>query len=168
MLTGLLIRYQPNNILVNYEEAAGCGNVTVNNVQISDLEDAVILPSGKWLRGPLCGNAMWRRPESWCRSRQNYASDVFSFGIVMIYVILNEMIFRVDEGRLKASDSWRDVLSLHISYFADEDGLGSLLEHIRADNPFYGRLIDLAHSFGPEIPECLSDIGTMQKKTLET
>lgn len=67
----------------DYEEAAEDENVIVNIVQISDLEDAVILPSGKWLRGPLCGNAMWRSPESWCRSRQNYASGVFSFGIVV-------------------------------------------------------------------------------------
>lgn len=70
----------------------------------------------------------------------------------MIYVMLNEMIFRVCEDRLKASDSWRDILSLHISYFADEDGLNGLLEHIGEDNPFYERLIELAQSFGPGNP----------------
>ena len=52
--------------------------MVIKNVQISDLEDAVIVQAGA-----LCGNAIWRSPESWCRSRQNQASDVFSFGIVV-------------------------------------------------------------------------------------
>lgn len=71
-----------NNILVDYDESIQ-GQTIINNVQISDLEDAVLVPPGKWLRGPLCGNAIWRSPESWCRSRQNQASDVFSFAIVV-------------------------------------------------------------------------------------
>lgn len=75
------IDIKPNNILVNYENPED--QLTVKAVQISDLEDTVILPAGKWLKGPLCGNAMWRSPESWCRSRQNYASDIFSFGITV-------------------------------------------------------------------------------------
>ncbi|KAK1142258.1 hypothetical protein N8T08_008002 [Aspergillus melleus] len=75
-----LVYIKPNNILVNYEESPE-GQETVKTVQISDLEDTVIVPAGKWLRGPLCGNAIWRSPESWCRSRQNQASDVFSFAI---------------------------------------------------------------------------------------
>jgi hypothetical protein len=80
--TDLSIDIKPNNILVDYEESAE-GGVIIINVQISDLEDTVIVPPGKWLRGPLCGNAIWRSAESWCRSRQNQASDVFSFGIVV-------------------------------------------------------------------------------------
>lgn len=71
---------------MNYEKNSA-GQISVQEVQISDLEDTVIVPPGKWLRGPLCGNAIWRSPESWCRSRQNQASDVFSFAIMvwMIY-----------------------------------------------------------------------------------
>lgn len=78
----IFLDIKPNNILVDYEEDVD-GSIIIKNVQISDLEDGVIIPPGKWLRGPLCGNAMWRSPESWCRSRQNQASDVFSFGIVV-------------------------------------------------------------------------------------
>lgn len=81
MLTNY-IYVKPNNILVDYEEGTN-GDVIVKSIQISDLEDAVIVPSGKYLRGPLCGNQLWRSPESWARSRQNHASDVFSFGIVV-------------------------------------------------------------------------------------
>ncbi|EEP80697.1 predicted protein [Uncinocarpus reesii 1704] len=113
---------KPNNILVDYEQSAE-GQVTINNVMISPLEDTVIVPPGKWLIGPLCGNAFWRSPESWCRSRQNQASDVFSFGIVMIYVMGHEMVFHVSDKELKAADSWQYILRRHISYFADEDGL---------------------------------------------
>lgn len=76
------IDIKPNNILVDYDESTE-GQFNIKRVQISDLEDAVLVPPGKWLRGPLCGNAMWRSPESWCRSHQNQASDIFSFGIVV-------------------------------------------------------------------------------------
>ncbi|KAJ9371136.1 hypothetical protein DTO282F9_7322 [Paecilomyces variotii] len=150
-LSGNLLHIKPDNILVDYEESAE-GGVIIKDVQISDLEDTVIVPPGKWLRGPLCGNAIWRSAESWCRSRQNQASDVFSFGIVMIYVMLNEMVFRVSDDQLKSADSWRYILRRHISYFADEDGLNGFLEHIGDENPFYKRLIDLADSFGPGNP----------------
>lgn len=70
----------------------------------------------------------------------------------MIYVMLNEMVFRVSDDQLKSADSWRYILRRHISYFADEDGLNGFLEHIGEENPFYKRLIDLADSFGPGNP----------------
>lgn len=72
---------KPNNILVDYKETGD--KCDVHTVQVSDLDDAVIVPPGKYLRGPLCGNQLWRSPESWARSLQNQASDVFSFGIVV-------------------------------------------------------------------------------------
>ncbi|KAI4859674.1 kinase-like protein [Hypoxylon rubiginosum] len=125
------------------------GDVIVKSIQISDLEDAVIVPSGKYLRGPLCGNQLWRSPESWARSRQNHASDVFSFGIVMIYVMLNEMIFLVSNDQLHAEDSWRYILRRHLSYFADKDGFNGFLQHIGEENPFYERVIALANDFPP-------------------
>lgn len=73
----------------------------------------------------------------------------------MIYVMLNKMVFRVSDCELHASDSWRYVLRRHISYFADEQGLIGLLEHIGEDNPFHERLIALAGDFNsgnPRIP----------------
>ncbi|KAE8352417.1 kinase-like domain-containing protein [Aspergillus coremiiformis] len=146
--SNILQNIKPNNILVDFEESAD-GQVKITKAQISDLEDTVIVPPGKWLSGPLCGNAIWRSPESWCRSRQNHASDVFSFGIVMIYVMVNEIVFRVSDDQLEAEDSWRYILRRHISYFADEDGLNGFLQHIGKENPFYERLITLASNFTP-------------------
>ncbi|KAE8154312.1 kinase-like domain-containing protein [Aspergillus avenaceus] len=142
---------KPNNVLLNYEEHHG-GEIVINKVQIPDLEDTVIVPSGKWLKGPLCGNAIWRSPESWCRSRQNQASDVFSFGIMMIYVMISEMVFRVSDDQLEAPDSWRYILRRHLSYFADEDGLNGFLGHIGKENPFHERLLALANTFTLEDP----------------
>ncbi|KAI0834728.1 kinase-like protein [Hypoxylon sp. FL0890] len=139
---------KPNNVLIDYEEGTN-GDVTVKSVQISDLEDAVIVPPGKYLRGPLCGNQLWRSPESWARSRQNHASDVFSFGIMMIYVMLNEMVFLVSNDQLNAEDSWRYILRRHLSYFADRDGFNGFLQHIGEENPFYERVIALANDFPP-------------------
>ncbi|KAF1955136.1 serine/threonine protein kinase [Byssothecium circinans] len=134
---------KPNNILLDYEDAAG-GDIAVRCVQISDLEDAVILPPGDNIGGCLCGNQLWRSPESWARAGQNTPSDIFSFGVVIIYVMLNDMVFRVSDEELGSEDVWRHILWRHISYFADEDGFKGLLQHIGNDNPFYQRLIDLA------------------------
>lgn len=75
---------KPNNILIDYEEISA-EEINIKSVQISDLEDAAIIPPGKWLDGPLCGNQMWRSPESWARSRQDYASDIYSFAIVVSF-----------------------------------------------------------------------------------
>jgi serine/threonine protein kinase len=70
----------------------------------------------------------------------------------MIYVMVNEMVFRVNDDQLNAADSWRYILPRHTSYFADEDGLNGLLQHIGEENAFYQRFIDLAGSFGPGNP----------------
>ncbi|TKW50694.1 Cyclin-dependent kinase 1 [Colletotrichum tanaceti] len=141
---------KPNNILLDYDVAGG--DITVRNVQVSDLEDAVALPPGKNLKGCLCGNQLWRSPESWARARQNTPSDIYSFGVVIIYVMLKEMIFRARDEELASKDAWRYVLRRHISYFADEDGIKGLLLHIGEDNPFFERLIDLASDFDASKP----------------
>lgn len=70
----------------------------------------------------------------------------------MIYVMLDEMVFRVRDDQLHADDSWRYVLQRHISYFADEDGFRGFLEHIGEENPFYERLIALASAFDKKNP----------------
>lgn len=67
----------------------------------------------------------------------------------MIYVMVNDMVFRVSDSQLNAPDSWRYILRKHISYFADQDGLNWLLQHIGEENAFYERLVSLANSFTP-------------------
>jgi len=110
----------------------------------------VILPAGKYLRHALCGNQMWRSPESWARAAQGTPSDIFSFGVVSIYVMLNEMVFRMTDEELTSDDSWRYVLKRHISLFGDEDGFKGLLQWIGEESPFFERFIALAGSFKEE------------------
>ncbi|KAF2278015.1 kinase-like protein [Westerdykella ornata] len=142
---------KPSNILLDYDETAA-NDLTIEKVQISDLEDAVLLPPGKNLKGCLCGNQLWRSPESWARARQRTPSDIFSFGVVAIYVVLNDMIFRVSDEELSWHDAWRHILRRHISYFGDEDGFRGLLRHIGEENPFFERLVALAGDFDAERP----------------
>lgn len=148
-------------------------------MQVSDLEDSVILPVGKYLRDGTCGNQFWRSPESWAKAAQGTQSDIFSFGILVshdissfcwraltsfapipyflvvlisiqsIYVMLNTMVFRVSDEELVDPESWRCILRRHISYFGEEEGLKGLLKWIGEENPFFDRLVELAGTFGP-------------------
>ncbi|PWY95277.1 kinase-like protein [Aspergillus sclerotioniger CBS 115572] len=109
-------------------------------------------PPGKWIKGPLCGNAMWRSPESWARASQDQASDVFSFALVIIYVMHKHMPFYIPGVELNTEDAWRHILPLHLSYFADIDGLELFLGHIGEDNPYFQCMLELVSTFGPENP----------------
>lgn len=55
----------------------------VQQVQITDLENAVYLPPGRCIKGMLAGNDNWRSPEAHFKGELNKPSDVFSFGIVV-------------------------------------------------------------------------------------
>ncbi|PYH94867.1 kinase-like protein [Aspergillus ellipticus CBS 707.79] len=147
----LRLNIKPNNILIDYDESPE-KQITINRVQISDLEDTVIAPPGKWLRGPLCGNAIWRSAESWARSRQNQSSDVFSFGIVMIYARVNELVFRVTDDQLNADDSWRYLLRRHLSYFFGRRQPQRFPRTYWGRKSFLRALIGLVGTFGPEDP----------------
>ncbi|KAL2754748.1 hypothetical protein ACRALDRAFT_1064562 [Sodiomyces alcalophilus JCM 7366] len=142
---------KPDNILLDFEETTG-DDLAIKSVQISDLEDAVLLPPGKSLKGCLCGNQLWRSPESWARAWQNTLSDMFSFGVVVIYVMLNDMIFRVDNEEISGDNAWWPILRRHICYFGDEDGFKGLLQHVGQENVFFDRLIALAGDFDAERP----------------
>ncbi|CZT53403.1 uncharacterized protein RSE6_14933 [Rhynchosporium secalis] len=95
---------KPDNILLDYEVKDTAFHV--KRVQIADLEDSVILPDGKHLKNTMCGNQLWRSPESWARAAQGISSDIFSFGIVSIYVMLIDMVLRASKDELAANDAW--------------------------------------------------------------
>ncbi|KAG9233358.1 calcium/calmodulin dependent protein kinase [Amylocarpus encephaloides] len=109
----------------------------------------VILHPGKYIGNGLRGNQMWRSPESGARSIQGTPLNIFSFGIVPIYVVLKEMGFCVTDEELAADDSWRH-LKCHISFFVDEDGLNSILQWTGLENPFFERIMDPTGSFEKE------------------
>lgn len=65
--------------------------------------------------------------------------------------MLGEMVFFPRPGEVEAStqesESWRRILSLHISYFGDNDGLNGILDHLSDENPFTPRIIEVATPF---------------------
>ncbi|KAK3291997.1 kinase-like domain-containing protein [Chaetomium fimeti] len=135
---------KPNNILLDYEEIAN-QEIKVHSVQISDLEDAVRLRPGGALAGCISGNQIWRSPEAWARAKQSTPSDVYSFAIMAIYVMLKYMVFWPgDEAAMSTGgEAWHTILYNHISYFADEEGIQGLLELIGEGNEYYERLINI-------------------------
>ena len=70
-----------DNIMIEYKEESN--GVVVEKVQLTDLESAGQVPSGKNISGALLGNWMWRSPEAHAQGRVNKPSDMFSFGVVV-------------------------------------------------------------------------------------
>lgn len=74
---------KPTNIMMDSFEQDD-GELGWCNVQITDLESAVILPpKARGLTDRLLGNHFWRSPEAWARGIQNTPSDIYSFAIVV-------------------------------------------------------------------------------------
>jgi serine/threonine protein kinase len=74
---------KPTNIMMDSFKRNN-GDLAWRNVQITDLEAAVVLPpKAKGLTDRLSGNHFWRSPEAWARGIQNTPSDIYSFAIVV-------------------------------------------------------------------------------------
>lgn len=58
-------------------------DITVQKVQLADIEDAAYVPPRSNIVGKPVGNWMWRSPEAHAQGRVNKPSDIFSFGIVV-------------------------------------------------------------------------------------
>ena len=72
-----------------------------------------------------------------------------------IYAVLQEVIFAVAEDKLDKGDAdhiHAEVLKRQISYFADDDGLNALLNHLDDDNPWGQALWSLRASFNEKDP----------------
>ncbi|KAK3997781.1 L-Aspartase-like protein [Cladorrhinum sp. PSN332] len=145
------IDIKPANIMMDSFKQSD-GTIGFRNVQITDLEDAVVLPpDSQGLGKRLSGNQFWRSPEAWARAAQHTAADIFSFGIVAIYVWLDRMIFFSDEAN-KAEDSSDIILRLHVSHFVnDVDDFGGFVEYYGGEeDPFVQRFIRLLSTFNGE------------------
>lgn len=66
--------------------------------------------------------------------------------------MLKEMVFYTSEAESSFQESWRTILSRHISYFGDSEGFKGLLEHLGEDNSFTERVIELAFEFSASSP----------------
>ncbi|KAH5133433.1 hypothetical protein HBI56_047110 [Parastagonospora nodorum] len=108
--------------------------VVIENVQISDLENAAYLPKPKCFKGMLAGNDKWRRSEGHFKGELNKPSDSYSFGLVCIYAILGRVILGPDDG-FKIHESKGALpafirLQRQISYFGDKEGMNGLMKHV--------------------------------------
>ncbi len=72
---------KPDNILTNCDH--NDTETSVEQVRISDLENAAYLPKGRCIKGMLAGNDNWRCPEGHFKGELNKPSDVYSFGVVV-------------------------------------------------------------------------------------
>ena len=82
----------------------------------------------------------------------NTPSDIFSFEVVVIYVMPNNMVFLTGEDVRGGNDVWPHILRRHTSLFGDEDGFRGPLEYIGEENPLFGPLIALARDFDDARP----------------
>ncbi|OAL47917.1 kinase-like protein [Pyrenochaeta sp. DS3sAY3a] len=123
---------KPDNILVNYRHVNQ--EVTVEQVQISDIENAAYLPKPSCIKGMLAGNDNWRSPEGHFKGELNKPSDLYSFGLVCIYAVLGRVILGPDDD-FKFHESKGALpafirLQRQISYFGDKEGLNGLMKHV--------------------------------------
>lgn len=134
--------------MINYlEESDG---FVIQDVKLSDLEDAVLLEPGTAIEGATLGNKLWRSPESWTGAVQEHPSDIFSFGIVAIYVMTKRMAFYdgLTDEQVNGDNAWWHILSRHVSLFGtDTESLRGLVRHVGEDSPWFDRFADMAGRF---------------------
>ncbi|CAK4033849.1 calcium calmodulin dependent kinase [Lecanosticta acicola] len=123
---------KPDNIMVQCRH--NDPETIVEQVQLTDLENAAYLPPGRCIKGMLAGNDNWRSPEAHFKGELNKFSDVFSFGLVCIYAVLGRVVCGPDDDFAKheAQGALPAMIRLQrqVSYFGDRDGLNGLIKHV--------------------------------------
>lgn len=69
--------------------------LSINSVELADLEDAYHLLPDRALQGEPFGNYMWRSPATHAQGPANGSSDIFSFGIVVRRIVISAFLLRV-------------------------------------------------------------------------
>lgn len=141
-----------NNIMVDYHETADQG-IVVDKVQLSDLEDSTHIPPRQALRGIQVGNHWWRSPEAHVKGAINKQTDIFSFAIVGIFLLLRRVIFWMDMPQdVTPTDPSFAILERQISHFAEWDDLDDFLEYLGRSHPWRSSFDKMARSFGSGNP----------------
>ncbi|KAH7076258.1 kinase-like domain-containing protein [Paraphoma chrysanthemicola] len=122
-----------DNVLIDWNEYQD--GISVERVQLADLEDAAHIPPGSHMIGKQACNWMWMSPEAHAGGPMDKPSDIFSFALC-IYALHKRVTFAVGEEELdEGVEHLAVVIERQISYFADEDGLREFLKHL-GDNPW--------------------------------
>lgn len=141
-----------NNIMVDYHETADRG-IVVDKVQLSDLEDSTHIPPRQALRGIQVGNHWWRSPEAHVKGAINKQTDIFSFAIVSIFLLLRRVIFWMDIPQDAAPrDPSFAILERQISHFAEWDDLDDFLEYLGRSHSWRSNVDKMARKFGSGNP----------------
>ncbi|KAK0741435.1 kinase-like domain-containing protein [Schizothecium vesticola] len=146
---------KPTNIMMDSFKQDN-GDLVWRNVQITDLEAAVVLPpEAKGLTDRLSGNHFWRSPEAWARGIQNTPSDIYSFAITAIFAWTGSMVFFTEKANHAPPEEQAElILRRHLSFFAIEveDFEGFIAYHGGDDNAFVKYLKSLLCTFSAEDP----------------
>ncbi|KAK9413367.1 putative Kinase-like domain-containing protein [Seiridium unicorne] len=137
-----------NNIMVDYHETTD--GIVVDRVQLSDLEDATHIPPAQALRGLQVGNHWWRSPEAHVKGAIGKPTDIFSFAIVSIFLLLRRVIFWMDLPQ--STDLSFAILEKQISHFGDWDDIDDFLEYLGRGHPWRQNFNKMAGSFGESNP----------------
>ncbi|KAH6652995.1 kinase-like domain-containing protein [Truncatella angustata] len=137
-----------NNIMVDYHETDK--GVVVDRVQLSDLEDATHIPPAQALRGLQVGNHWWRSPEAHVKGAINKPTDIFSFAIVSIFLLLRRVIFWMDLPQ--STDLSFAILEKQISHFAEWEDFDDFLNYLGRGHPWHQKFTKMAGSFGESNP----------------
>ncbi|KAF2848282.1 kinase-like protein [Plenodomus tracheiphilus IPT5] len=123
---------KPDNILNNSHNIET--NTATPHVQISDLENAAYLPSPTCIVGMLAGNDNWCSPERHFKGELDKPTDLYSFGLVCIYAILNRIILAPDADFHKhvAAGVYPAFVRLQrqVSIFGDKKVLIGLMKYV--------------------------------------
>ncbi|UPX12663.1 uncharacterized protein EKO05_0003204 [Ascochyta rabiei] len=139
-----------NNILIEWKDQGG--EITVEQVQVADIEDAAYVPKDCVIKGRQVGNWMWRSPEAHASAEVHTPSDMFSFGLVCIYAITKRVVLAVDEEEIPEGIELLDiVLERQLSYFSDLEGIDGLIRYL-GDSPWAQLIAMVAADFNADNP----------------
>ncbi|KAH7552754.1 kinasehypothetical proteinlike protein [Bipolaris maydis] len=125
---------KPDNILVNWSNDEE-GTKKITNVALGDFDIAFRLEPGALLHSTRAvGNVMWRSPEGQTGRGLSKASDLYSFGLVCLFVLGAEKLLLIDsyEALVKLGISpEQEILTRHFSYFGPANQ--GLFNHINSE-----------------------------------
>jgi serine/threonine protein kinase len=139
--------------MANYHYTGG--EMIVEKVQLTNLDNAAYLPNGRYIKSMTAGNENWRSPETFFKSKINKPTDMFAFGIVVspapqtsitpvtntfrkcIYVVLRHVILghNADFQKHEQLGALPDMIRLQrlVSYFVDQEGFEGQMRHLGDD-----------------------------------
>lgn len=140
---------KPDNIFIDYADGViACGEPTITQVRISDLEDSALLQPGPCFKGCLCGNALWRRPArpKACRPTctRSASRRYTSCWTIWCSAPATTSSAGIWPGGTSCGGMSRTL--------GTEEGFHGLLNYLGEENLFYKRLIVLAGDFDAERP----------------